>query len=51
MTGDFNIRDNSWNSLFLYHSVHRDILIEVTNSLHLELSRPTEQFPTRFSNN
>jgi len=51
MTGDFNIRDNSWNLLFLHHSVHRDTLIEVADYLHLELSRSTKKFSTRFLDN
>ena len=42
MTGDFNIRDNSWNLLFLYYSVYQNTLIKVADFLHLELSRPTE---------
>ena len=51
MTGDFNIRDSIWNSKFLYHSFHSDILFEVTDSFHLELFRPTKQVPTRYSDN
>jgi len=42
MTGDFNIRNNSWDLPFLYYSVYKDTLIEVADSLHLELSRYTE---------
>jgi len=42
MSGDFNIRDNSWNLNFPYHSSHSDVLFEVTDFLHLELSRPTK---------
>ena len=42
MTGDFNIRDNSWNLLFLYYVVYQNTLIKVADFLHLELSRPTE---------
>jgi len=51
MTGDFNIRDSIWNLHFPYYSFHRNTLFEVTNSLHLELSRPTEQVPTRYLDN
>jgi len=51
MTRDFNIRDSSWDPHFLYHSIHSDILIKVADSLHLELSRPTEQVPTRYLDN
>ena len=38
---DFNIRDSSWNPNFLYHSIHSDTLMDVANSLYLELSRLT----------
>ena len=51
MTGDFNIRDNIWNLNFPHHSIHSNILFEVTDSLHLELSRPTKQVLTRYSDN
>jgi len=37
MTRDFNIRDNSWDILFPYHSVHKNTLIEVIDSLYLDL--------------
>jgi len=40
MTGDFNIRDNDWNSSYLHHSTHMDILREITDSFNLELSMP-----------
>ena len=42
MSGDFNIRDNSWNLNFPYHSSYSDVLFEVADFLHLELSRPTK---------
>ena len=51
MTGDFNIRDSIWNSNFPHHFLHSDILFEVADSLHLELSRPTEQVPTKYLDN
>jgi len=51
MSGDFNIRDNSWNPNFLYYSFYSNVLFKVADSLHLELSKPTEQVPTRYSNN
>jgi len=51
MTRNFNIRDSSWDPHFLYHSIHSDTLIEVAGSLHLELSRPTEQVSTRYLDN
>jgi len=46
-----NIRDNSWNPNFPYYSFHSDVLFKVADFLHLELSRPTEQVPTRYLNN
>jgi len=49
MTGDFNIRDDSWDPNFLYHSIHRNTLMDVANSLYLELSWPTNQVPTKYS--
>ena len=51
ITGDFNIRDNFWDPNFLYHSSHRDTLFDITNSFQLEISKPAEFFPTRYSNN
>jgi len=51
MTGDFNIRDCLWDPSFLFHSSFRDILFNIADSFHLELSKPTENFPTRYSDN
>jgi len=51
MTGDFNIRDSIWDLDFLHYSLYSNILFKVTDSLHLELSKPTEHFPTRYSDN
>ena len=51
MTGDFNIRDSFWNPNFLYHSTHKDILFDIADSFQLEISKLTEFFPTRYSNN
>ena len=51
MTTDFNIRDSIWDPDFLHHSLHSDILFKVVDSLHLELSKPTKHFPTRYSDN
>ena len=49
MTGDFNIRDISWNPNYSYHSHHSQTLFDIANSFYLELSRPTEQISTRYS--
>ena len=51
MTRDFNIRDNFWNLNYLYHSSYRDTLFDITDSFSLKLSKPTEFFPTRYSDN
>ena len=51
MTGDFNIRDSFWDSNYLYHSSYKDILFEITNFFHVKLSKPTEFFLIRYSDN
>ena len=51
MTGDFNIRDSLWDTNFLFHSVHSDTLFDIADSLSLAISKPSENFPTRFSDN
>ena len=51
MTRDFNIRDNFWNPNFPYHSYHKDTLFEIADSLGLEISKPIENVPTRYSDN
>ena len=48
---EVNIRDSIWNPDFPHHSLHSDIYFEVADSLQLELSKPTEYFLTRYSNN
>jgi len=40
ITGDFNIRDNLWDSLYFHHSFHSDLFI-IVDSFNLELSIPT----------
>ena len=49
MTKDFNIRDSFWDPNFLYHSSHRDTLFDIADSFQLEISKPAEFFPTRYS--
>ena len=51
MTTDFNIRDSIWDPDFPHHSLYSDILFKVVDSLHLELSKSTKHFPTRYSDN
>ena len=40
MTGDFNIRDSVWDLNYSHHSIHRDILFDITDTFQLELSQP-----------
>ena len=51
MTDDFNIRDSLWDLNFPFHSVHSDILFDIADLFSLAISKPTENFPTRFSDN
>ena len=49
MTSDFNIRDNIWDPLFPHHSTISDNLIIIADLFNLDLSIPTNQVPTRYS--
>jgi len=51
MMGNFNIRDNLWNPYYPHHSIHSDLLIDITDSLFLGLSSSTNCIPTRYLNN
>ena len=51
ITGDFNIRDSLCDTNFQFHSVHSDTLFDITDSFSLTISKPSENFPTRFSDN
>jgi len=51
MTSDFNIRDCSWDSNFRFHSIHKDILLDIADFFHLEMSKPTNCIPTKYSAN
>ena len=51
MTGNFNIRNSLWDLNFPFHSVHSDILFDIADSFSLAISKPTENFPTRFLDN
>ena len=48
MTGDFNIRNYSWDCNFHYHSIHKDILINIVNFFLLDLSKPTNCISTKY---
>ena len=49
MTGDFNIRDSIWNLSFPHHSTISDDLMIIADSFNLDLSIPTNQVSTRYS--
>jgi len=51
MTGDFNIHDSLWDLSFLHHSSISNNLLIIADSFNLELSNPTNQVPTRYSDN
>jgi len=51
ITGDFNIRDSLCDTNFQFHSVHSDTLFDITDSFSLTISKPSENFPTRFLDN
>ena len=51
ITGNFSIRDNFWDLDFSYHLTHMNILFEIADSFQLELSKPTEHFSTKYSDN
>ena len=42
MTGNFNIKDNLWDSYYLHYSIHNDLLFDIADSFFLELSVPTK---------
>ena len=50
MTGNFNIWDSIWDPSFPHHSSISDSLIIIADSFNLDLSVPTNQVPTRYSN-
>ena len=49
MTGDFNIRNNIWDSLFPHYSVYNDTLTDIADSLNICLSKATNQVSTRYT--
>ena len=51
ITGDFNIRDNDWDPVYLYHSIHADTFREIVGSFSLELFMPIIQVLMRYIDN
>ena len=51
MAGDFNIRDSSWDSSFLHHSIHCNLLNDIVDSMDLCMSKATNCVPTRYLDN
>ena len=50
ITGDFNIRDWSWDPSFPHHASISDDFFIIADSFNLDLSLPTNPIPTRYSN-
>ena len=51
MTGDFNIRNNDWDSSYLHHSTYADNLREIAESFDIELSMPVNQVLMWYTDN
>ena len=51
ITGNFNIRNCLWDPCFPFHSSYKNILFDIADSFQLEISKPIENFPTRYSDN
>ena len=51
MTGDFNIKDSIWDPNFPFHLYYSDLLFDITDSFSLNISKPIENVPTRYSDN
>jgi len=49
MTGDFNIRDRSWNPFFSHHPSISDDLFIIADLFNLDLLIPTNPASTRYS--
>ena len=51
MIGDFNIRNNIWNSSYPHHLAYVNTFQEIVDSFNLELSLPVNQVPTQYTDN
>jgi len=51
MMGDFNIHVSLWDPSYIHHSSISNDLFVIANSFNLSLSYPTDQVPTRYSDN
>jgi len=51
MTGNFNIRDSVWDPNYLFHLCYSNSLFDIADSFSLNISKPIENVPTRFSDN
>jgi len=51
MADDFNIRNSSHDSLFSFHSIHSNLLMNIANSLDLSLSKSTNKVLTSYLDN
>jgi len=51
VTGNFNIRGNDWDFLYLYYLTHTDTLREIADSLNLELLSFIDQISTQYMDN
>ena len=51
MVEDFNIRNCSWDPNFCYYSSYKNTLIDIVDSLYLELSEPTIFILTKYLDN
>ena len=51
MTSDFNVRNCSWDPNFCFHSIHKNVLLDIADSFYLGLSESTNYIYTRYSDN
>ena len=51
MTGNFNIRDSNWDSLYLFYLIHSNLLVDIIDAFNISLSHSTNSVPTRYLDN